>query len=525
MSHRALSHSTFFEHMEEFGYLRDIDEHLPPEFTAVFEIARVLEDPDSELALRLKPAMNVSTSATEEAVPRSYDWLPNRFVTHGEEFEAALMRNFDDLKRILPHQYLLPEEVFMRRLSQRSLWINIPVNPVIVPFGTSGSEYAPDIFKQKVYLLLDTSTSMTSHHRFQMAKAVVYVFLKRNLRELGHVFLRTFDVDLGPLQTATDEASLRRLIHYTMRLTRMGNGTAMQRAILQAAEDIRNVSSLSGAEILMVTDGASHLDNDAIRLALGDNIRINTVKIGNAEIFADERLLAEIASRGSSPESKTLAAMEEEMRRLKRKIELTGRDASSGHLRLQMSGLVERTNRLRAELVARIGAVYGREIEQLSNVFIHVDDISADAIFTLRESEIDEIRELLMEVESDFREGIDADTLREAALLLEHVQMLLDQGGDAEQLRRLEEVKNRLEQLLNDVSGEQTIRGKVPSTQSVSSTDRHDLKMMMRGGQMQRASVLRALVRLIRETIRRLRSGVRRLRRSRPRNPKRDTGE
>ncbi len=500
MAHRALTHSTFFEHMEEFGYLRDLEEHLPPEFSAVFEIARVLEDPESELAMHLAPALAVSTVFAEESVPRSYDWLPNRFVHQGEEYEAALMRSLNDLKRILPHQYLLPEEVFMRRLSQRSLWINIPVTPVIVPFGSSGSEYSPDIFKQKVYLLLDTSTSMTSHHRFQMAKAVVYVFLKRNLRELGQVFMRTFDTDLGPLQVATDDASLRRLIHYTMRLTRLGNGTVMQKAILQAAEDIRSVSSLSGAEILMVTDGASHLDIGAISDALGENIKINAIKIGNAEVFADDRLLAELATRGSSPESRTLAAMEKELEELRRQANLTGRDSRSGLLRSQISGLVERTNRLRAELIGKIGARYGREIEELSNVFVQVDDISSDAIFTLRQSEIDELHDLMSAVEADFRDGIDADTLREAALLLEHVRMLLDQGGDPEQLRQLEEIKNRLEQLLGDVTG-QGMDGPSPMNQ-VSRVDRHDLKMMLRSTQSKGGSALRALLSLLRRAVR-----------------------
>lgn len=500
MAHRALTHSAFFEHMEEFGYVRDIEERLPPEFTAVFEIARVLEDPGSELAMRLSRALSVSTISAEETAPRSYEWLPNRFVNQGEEFEAALMRSLNDLKRILPNQHLLPEEVFMRRLAQRSLWINIPATPVIVPFGSSGSEYSPDIFKQKVYLLLDTSTSMTSHHRFQMAKAVVYVFLKRNLRELGQVFMRTFDTDLGPLQVATDEASLQRLVHYTMRLTRLGNGTVMQKAILQAAEDIRSVSSLSGAEILMVTDGASHLDVTTIRSALGDNIRINTIKIGNAEVFADDRLLAELAMRGSSPESRTLQAMEKELEELKRQAALTGRDSRSGLLRSQISGLQERTRRLRSELIVKIGARYGREIEELSHVFVQVDDISADAIFTLQQSEIDELHDLMSAVEADFRDGIDADTLREAALLLEHVRMLLDQGGDAEQLRQLEEIKNRLEQLLGDVSG-QEVDGQSLMSQ-VTRVDRHDLKMMLRSTQSQGGSAIRAILAMLHRAIR-----------------------
>lgn len=510
MAGRALTHSAFFQHMEEFGYVRDIDAHLPPEFTAVFEIARVLEDPESELALHLAPAMSVTSTSSETKFPKSYEWIANRCVTHGEEYEAALMRSLNDLNRILPHQYLLPDEVFMRRLAQRSLWINIPVTPVIIPFGTSGGEYSPDIFKQKVYLLLDTSTSMTSHHRFQMAKAVVYVFLKRNLQDLGQVYMRTFDTDLGPLQIATDAPSLRRLIHYVMRLTRLGNGTVMQKAIMQAADDIRSVSGLSGAEILMVTDGASHLDIESIQQALGDNIRLNAVKIGNAEVFADDRLLAELASRGSSPESRTLAAMEKDLEKMKRQAAVSGRDSNSGLLRSQISGLMERTSRLRTELVARIAVRYGREIEELSQVFVQVDDISADTIFTLRQDEIEELRELVARIEADFRDGIDADALREAALLHEHVQMLLDQKGDQEQIRQLNELNSRLQQLIGDVSGPQ-FDGESPINQ-MSRVDRHDLKMMMRSTRSNSGSALRALIQFVGRIIRRVAANLQRRR-------------
>lgn len=480
MRHAALSHSTFFEHMEDFGYLRDIEGMLPEDFTAVFEIARVLEDPDSPLFGSIARVMTIVPNTVEETSQSGYQWEPNRQVSHSEEYEAALMRSFTDITRILPHQYLLPDEVFMERLARRSLWINLPVNPVIVPFKSSGTDFAPDNFKQKVYLLLDTSTSMTSHHRFQMAKAVVYVFLKRNLAELGHVYLRTFDVDLGPLQTATDDISLRRLIQYTMRLGKLGNGTVMERAILQAAEDIRGVSALSGAEILMVTDGACHLDMTKIREALGENIRINTVKIGSAEVYADDKLLADTAARGTSMEQTSLAKLEEELRRTKFDLDNSSIDAEKRNLRSHFRAVTERADELRSQIVNRLRKTYGREIEYLSNVYVNIDDISADSIFQLQQSEIDELRELLAEVEEDFDGGVDADTLREAALLYEHVQMLLRSGGDHEQMRQLKELERRLKEMLGGLLGESDQQAATPGVKNMARSDLHDLKMMLR---------------------------------------------
>ncbi len=469
MRHDVLTHSSFFEHMEEFGYLRGLEDLLPEDFTAVFEIARVLEDPDSALSRSLRSVMTVSSRVEEQTESKVYEWKPNRNVTYSEEYEAALMQSMTDLKRIFPHQYLLPDEVFMQRLATRSLWINLPRQPVVIPFKSSSSDYAPDNYKQKVYVLLDTSTSMMSHHRFQMAKAVVYVFLKRNLRELGHIYLRTFDTDLGPLQTATDTESLWKMIRYTMRLSKLGNGTVMEKAILQAADDIRAKSSLSGAEILMVTDGACHLDVEKIRDSLGKMIRINTIKIGNAVIVPDEKFLNDLASSGNSPEQRNLRQLEEELRRAKGSVSKSSSE--------NIHAIQRRISQLRAPIMERLHRTYGKEIELLSSVFVNVDDISADSIFTLRQSEIEEIRELLAEVEADFDTGIDADSLREAALLYEHVQMLLKTGGSQEQIQQLQEMAARLQELLKDVL--ETSTALDSAINNLSRADVHDLHMML----------------------------------------------
>lgn len=508
MKHEVLTHSAFFEHMEEFGYLRDIEDMLPEDFTAVFEIARVLEDPNSPLFRSIASVMSVSRPAAAEKKSAGREWRPNRQISHGEEYEAALMRSFTDIVRIFPHQYLLPDEVFLQKLAQRSLWINIPRTPVIVPFGSSSNDYSPNNFKQKVYLLLDTSTSMSSHHRFQMAKAVVYVFLKRNLKELGHIYLRTFDVDLGPLHTAVDRTSLKRLIRYTMRLSRLGNGTAMERAILQAAEDIRAGTSLSGAEILMVTDGACHLDIDRIRRALGDSIRINTIKIGNAEIYPDDKVLKEMASQGSSPQQADLATLEEQIRRLTHDLEHRTAERDKQTLRSRIDALRGRADTLRTEIVSHLKDLYGKEIEVLSQVFVNIDDISLDDIFTLRQSEIEEIRGLMTEVENDFADEVDADSLKEAALLYEHVQMLLKTADNAEQRAQLQEIADKLNALLKDLA--QTTGDSPSALNGINRADIHDLQMILhlraKGG----ASVAGLLMAMLRRLADRLFGGFRR---------------
>ncbi|MBC8144228.1 MAG: hypothetical protein H7X80_01515 [bacterium] len=503
MKHDVLRHSEFFTHMEEFGYLRGLEEYLPRGFTAVFEIARVLEDPTSDLFRALRPMMTVSPARINLQTD-SREWRPNRNVSVGEEYEAALIRSISDIRRLQSHQFLLPDDVFLRRLAQRSLWINVPRTPITRGFGSSATEYAPDNFKQKVYLLLDTSTSMSSHHRIQMAKAVAYVFLKRNLRELGHIYFRTFDVDIGPLHVATDARSLRELIQAAMRVSRLGNGTAMERAILQASDDIRAQAALSGAELLVITDGACHIDLERIRNSLGDTIRINTVKIGNAQIYAEDRELHEIATAGTSPQHIELVKLEEGMRRAEYDLRAANTDADRSRLQSEVGSIKRRLEQVQTSLFERMRLTYGREIETLSKVFINIDDITSDAIFVLRDSEIAEMRELVREVELDFEEGLDADDLREAAVLYEHVQLLLELAPEgSEQHKQLTELSSRLQDLLKDVldsEGSSSSRGS--ALRGIARSDMRDLSLMLHTGSGRGGSIIAAFLSMIRRTMR-----------------------
>lgn len=426
MASNELRHSEFFKLLTDFGYFADLDDHLPSNFTSIFEIARVLEDESSELFRRIEPAMTVRSERRPEP-ETSRGWRPNRHVPTGNEYDIDFIRGVGEVRRILPNQFALPRSVFMRRLARRELIRPVARVPVVRSFGSSSHEYSPNHFKQKVYLLLDTSASMLSHHRFQMAKATAYVFLKRNLKELGHVYFRTFDRDIGPLHTATDLTSLRNLVRHVMRLSRLGNGTAMERAILTACEDIRRDATLSGAEILIITDGAAHLDRTTILEALGASISINTIKIGEAKVAVDDKILADEALRGSSPESHALAKVRERIRHL----EFEERNASTSRARsiaAEVASLRSQASRMESHIVDAMRGEYGREIESLSRVFVNIEDIAADEIFHLSKDQIDEIRKLVVAVSSEFRRGVDAETLKEVALLYEHISMLIEEG-------------------------------------------------------------------------------------------------
>ncbi len=490
----ALRHTLFFEHMEEFGYFSELTSALPENFTSVFEIARVLEDETSALYQQLHEAITVSSTVPPKK-KESREWRPNRHIPPVQEFDVDFIRSVSEVSRILPSQHVLPDEVFMRRLARRELIRRVARTPTILPFGNSSHDFNPNFFKQKVYLLLDTSASMLSHHRFQMAKAVAYVFLKRNLKELGHIYFRTFDRDIGPLVTATDMTSLRALIRTIMRLSRLGNGTALEKAILTACDDICRDSALSGAELLVITDGAAHLDKGRITEALGSAITINTIKIGDAKVAIDEKILHDEAARGSSPESHSLAEIGERIRHLE--FEMTNASTSRiERIQAEVRSLKGQMERMRQHIVEHMRSEYGREIEAISRVFVNVDDITADSLFHLTPEQLAELRELVIAAEAEFKGGIDAETLKEVVLLYEHISMLLEEPVD-ENEPSLKELRNKLSGLLDDFV-QSTGRSPGGGASGIRRDDLRDLGMMLQHRSLGDNSLIATLLQLLR---------------------------
>ena len=122
----------FFDIMEDLGFFEHIYESLPPDFTAVFEIARILEDANHPLTATLRPVL--SLKAPGPRGKRDEDG-PNLqvFIDDREEYEAGLIRTPQHLPRMYNHQWLLPEEVLYRRLAKKELWVPYAREPRYYP--------------------------------------------------------------------------------------------------------------------------------------------------------------------------------------------------------------------------------------------------------------------------------------------------------------------------------------------------------------------------------------------------------
>jgi hypothetical protein len=416
-------------------------ERLPEHLWLVFEIARVIESSDTGLGERLAPLFERAPSEGQE------EPLPTLPTVAAEEYEADLIRHFHELPLIYPYQFLLPEEVFYQRLAERSLWLPRPVPPRSYRFPRASDTFAPDPRKQKVYVLFDVSRSMNTHWRIALAKAIAYVFLTRNMRELGTVYLRTFAERVGERQHAEDVPSFQQLLRSILLLDASGRGTNMQEALEVAIGDIHASQSLSDAEILVITDGAAHLDVERLQELMGESIRIHAVKIGHERIAPDPAMVEYIARKLGTADARRLLELQERRRQLQHDLQ----HASTTMRRSMLShdlGVLDRMIADLAERVARYATEhFGSDIEQLSTVFVQLDDIDPATVFRLSDERREHLRQLAESLVEEFQTQPRADDAERMAALLEHLRQVLRFNPDAAELHAL---AKRMEHALRD---------------------------------------------------------------------------
>lgn len=488
------AYAGFFAEMQELGLVSGLEDSLPDGFSAVFEIGRILADPKDPIArsvgraLELDAPLGIPLPAKEARPSESLVEVPA-----AEEYEAEFIRSWSDVPYVYSWQHLLPEEEFLRRLANRTLWFPSAKAPLIRSVLSGDDDFSPSPSKQKVYVLLDTSASMALHHRFALAKAAVLRFLRANRRDLGEVQFRTFDVDVGPLEEASDLAAYDALLRRVARQVTLGNGTCLERAILIACEDIRQRRSLAGSEILIVTDGAARLEEGKVREALGADIRMHCVKIGSAQVFATDAYVQETLEHSRATATRRDQRIQHVRERREKILEALKRpldDVTKDGLR---QGLRECEADRRA-LAEDLRRDYGHEIERLCEVFVEVPDLDGATVFRLDRERLASLEALVAAAMARLDEvPASAEALKEAALLLAHLTLLASEQTDAgvrEVLDLLrEKVASRLERSID------AHEARVLDSGLLSPADQRDLRMLLGRGAERYSSLWLALLR------------------------------
>lgn len=434
--------------MEEYGFLSHIYDHLPDEFTAVFEIARVLEAEDSELRSKLEPALALP-SLDHSSMKDVVELFQPEVVT-GEEYEADFIRNRRDIARIYSWQFTLPDDLFDERLAERTLWMPVAKAEKILPIQEVGDVFSFDSRKQKVFVLFDTSASMRAHHRIHLAKAILVYFLEHNKDDLGFISLRTFDDHVGELHTALDPESYNALIRHILRESHLGGGTVLQKVLLEALDDIGRMEHLAGAEILVITDGAVAIDEALLRGRIDEDTKIHTIKIGHAQIFASDKQIDDLISGGKVGNAKILGDLIAQERELKRMLDHTTVPDKRHQLEVSLRNVRSNINMKRNDFANEYRKTYGHELERISNVFIEIDDIDDIGMFCATDEAIADIEELVAQLEEDAEQFFTPEMMKKMAILHDHIAFLLKYEKDPALREKLQELDERLRRLLDE---------------------------------------------------------------------------
>lgn len=466
--------SPFFARMVEYGFLDSALHSLPDDFTLVYEIARVLEDIAHPLTHVLSPVLWLAEpDAESKSSPK--DVIPH--LPAAEEHEAHLIRSYRDINNIYPHQYLLPDEVFMQRLVERSLWMPAPKLPRNKRYQSDSTQYAPDSRKQKVYVLFDTSQSMQDSYRIHLAKAIAYFFLKNNQTEMGTVFFRTFDAEIGSLHIVQNKTDFDSLITEIMCIPSEGRGTILEKALLTAIQDIRVDSFMSEAEILVITDGAAHIDIPKVRMALGEHIRIHCVKIGDANIKPDPKVILNTIHSSESEDAKVIRDIQHKVKDLEATVRATQTESRKSAINSEISYLQRQMQERLQRYAQRAMSNYGNEIIELSTIFVNVSDIDPKTLFTLPPERIQEFVELSKEILTLLKEDPSAEDAKLAAVLYDHLETVL-RFNDVH-IETLSEQKHELGNILTHLLQQQSAK---ELQLQLSDTDQLQLSRILRSG-------------------------------------------
>lgn len=490
----AQSYSDFLQQMEDLGLLESLEDQLPPAFSAVYEIGRILADPKSRLGTQLSRMMTLAPAGDlPETAPPTDAEAQIVEVPAGEEYEAEFIRSWSDVRYVYSWQWLLPEEAFIRHLAARTLWFPMAKAPRIHAIESGEDDFNPSPSKQRVYVLLDTSRSMALKHRFALAKAAVLRFLRENRRELGEVSLRTFDVDVGKMHTAVDRAGFDGMMRRIARQITLGNGTCLEKAILTACEDIRESRALAGAEILVVTDGAARVRMGTLREALGERIRLHMLKLGHAQVYASDAWVKDRLELDADTSTRRGQRIMQ-LRQRKQQIELTLETTHDVQIRGAMTNELHKIEAEQAEIAQDLKRTFGHEIEEVAHVYIEIDDLDPAEAFHLNDRQLEALKELVRQLLEELEiSPAQAEAMKKAALLMSHLQMLSAEQRDHVGKEFLDNLRTALEHKLEDAMHdheEHLLEGGL-----LSQADQRDLRVLLHGGSKRGSSLWMVLLR------------------------------
>jgi hypothetical protein len=438
----------FLEYWESLGFFDNLQVILPAKFFMIFEIARVVFTPDF-ISEALSAIEDISKEEKIEAPDRDETILINRVEKVSPLSDNMVIdtyRTIYDLKRTLPRELAMDDEIFDIKLFKRTLLVQRffetradSFKPISTLRDESGRQ--ANRFDQKFYLLLDRSRSMDFKMRSFFSKCLVAEFLRRKLNGNAKIFYRPFDTKTGDLVKIEKKEDFPVLIEKVLLTTTGGTSTNLQEAVYQAVEDIRFDKELINAEILVVTDGISKIDKYGMKNKLGD-IKLNVLKIGDdlAEPnFFEMKKTLEFSKIDFDPSSVNI-------KEIKKKMADAGGEGDESVL----SPKERRAYRYLLDFSERMF----NDLREVSQRFVEIKDLEPYELFKLTDEMLDQIEtavDELSRIDLSARTQEERERLyKQAYFLGQYLELLMEYGGNNKNpiLQRAEakirEIKQRM---------------------------------------------------------------------------------
>lgn len=169
-----------------------------------------------------------------------------------KDWRITNIKTFSDIPKILPYQFLYPNDIFDKMLIDKDLNIK--------QYQSRRKK------KQILYILIDGSGSMNTQRQIT-ACGIAIAYVRKAIEEGSYYFFRFFDTSVFELHKVTNEEEAVNAISFLMNNPRSGGGTSTSHAIREAIKDINNPKLFKQdtkdksedlydrADILVITDG------------------------------------------------------------------------------------------------------------------------------------------------------------------------------------------------------------------------------------------------------------------------------
>jgi hypothetical protein len=422
----------FFEYWDSLGFFEYSRSILPPQFFALFEIARVIFSDE-----RLDDAL----SAIEQISKEDRDYKPDRkesiqvnrlekISPLSDRLEIDRYRNIIDLKKALPRELAQEQEVFDMKLYTKTLLVQRHYETEadsFKPISTSRDKRGKEAtrYEQKFFILLDRSKSMEAKMRTFYSKCIIAEFLRKKYNTRAKIFYRPFDSKPGNLMKVEKQQDFPRLIEEILLTATGGRSTNIHEAILQAISDITYDKEMAKSEILVVTDGISKIEKHELKIKLGD-IKLNVLKIGDDIAKPDlMEMEAHLNSQNVQIHADTI-----DIRTIKKKMDEYKTTGTATGLtnaeKVAFRKIMDSSNKMFSDL------------KEVASKYIEISDLNSEILFTLGPEQLDYIRftlERFTIIDIKDLSMVDKKKLfRQVQFFYQYIQMLIENGNAENQV-------------------------------------------------------------------------------------------